>query len=57
MSFQGCNKTLTIPNKVVKPSLQVGSPPVEADSEKSGLLEPEIDGSKVVWFFYHLFTS
>ena len=37
-----------IPNKVVKPSLQVTSPPVEVDSEKYGLLEPELDGSNVV---------
>ena len=37
-----------IPNKVAKPSLQVTNPPVEVDSEKSGLLEPEVDGSNIV---------
>ena len=37
-----------IPNKVVKPSLQVSSSPVEVDSEKSGILEPNVDGSNVV---------
>ena len=37
-----------ISNKVAKPSLQVTNPPVEVDSEKSGLLEPEVDGSNIV---------
>ena len=37
-----------IPNKIAKPTLQVTNPPVEVDSENSGLLEPEVDGSNVV---------
>ena len=50
-------QNINIPNKVVKPSLQVTNPLVEVDSEKSGLLEPEVDGSQRCRFFYHLFTS
>ena len=41
-------RNFDIPNKVAKPSLQVTNPPVEVDSEKSGLLEPDVDGFHVV---------
>ena len=41
-------QTFDIPNKVAKPSLQVTNLPVEVDSEKSGLLKPEVDGSNIV---------
>ena len=40
-------RNIDIPNKVVNPFLQVTSPPVEADSEKSGLLEPKVDGFNI----------
>ena len=41
-------RNFDIPNNVVKPSLQVTNPSVDVDSEKSGLLEPEVDGSNIV---------
>ena len=41
-------RNIDIPSNVVNPSLQVTSPPAEVDSEKPGLLEPEVDGSNVV---------
>ena len=41
-------QNVDIPNKVSKPSLQVTGPPAEVASEKSGLLEPAVDGSHVL---------
>ena len=40
-------RNIDIPNKIVKPSLQVTSPPVEVNSEKPGSLEPEVDESNI----------
>ena len=40
-------RNIDIPSKVIKPSLQVTSPPVEVYSEKPGSLEPEVDRSNV----------
>ena len=42
-------RNFDILNKVAKPSLQVTNP-LAVDSEKSGLLEPEVDGSNIVDF-------
>ena len=41
-------KNSDIPSKVVDPSLQITSPPVDVDPEEPGSLEPEADGSNLV---------